>query len=74
MNTRYPFTLSDRPIAYIRQIKTSSLPQELQERVGQVDRIYSIHDEEGDQLALVSDRRMAFVMARQNDMEPVSVH
>ena len=29
---------------------------------------------EGQQLALVADRRMAFILARQNDLEPVTVH
>ncbi len=28
----------------------------------------------GEQLALVEDRRLAFVLARQNDMAPVTVH
>ncbi|PIV78887.1 MAG: DUF1150 domain-containing protein, partial [Rhodobacteraceae bacterium CG17_big_fil_post_rev_8_21_14_2_50_63_15] len=29
---------------------------------------------EGERLALVRDRRLAFMLARQNNMEPVTVH
>jgi len=36
--------------------------------------LYAVHDAEGEQLALVADRRMAFVLARQNDLSPVTVH
>jgi len=33
-----------------------------------------VHSSEGQRLALVRDRKMAFVLARQNDMDPVTVH
>ncbi len=36
--------------------------------------IYALHDQDGDRLALVLDRAMAFAIARQNDFAPVNVH
>jgi hypothetical protein len=36
--------------------------------------LYAVHDEAGEQLALVADRKMAFVLARQHDYAPVAVH
>ena len=59
---------------YIRQVATSTLPQELQEQLPDVDSLYAVHDAEGERLALVRDRKMAFVLARQNELMPVSVH
>lgn len=59
---------------YIRQVATSTLPQELQEQLSDVDSLYAVHDTEGERLALVRDRKMAFVLARQNELTPVSVH
>lgn len=59
---------------YIRQVATSTLPQELQEQLSDVDSLYAVHDAEGERLALVRDRKMAFVLARQNELTPVSVH
>jgi hypothetical protein len=33
-----------------------------------------VHDSDGQQLALVADRKLAFRLARQNDYAPVAVH
>lgn len=74
MDSKYPIPSASRPIAYVREVTAASLPQEIREQLPGVSRLYAIHHEEGEQLALVTDRTMAFVMARQNDYEPVSVH
>ncbi|MGY6550025.1 MAG: DUF1150 family protein [Roseinatronobacter sp.] len=74
MNSKYPFPNTTRPIAYVRPIQVADLPAEIREQVPGLTQLYAIHHEEGERLALVSDRTMAFVMARQNEMEPVSVH
>lgn len=74
MNTKYPIQSAARPIAYVRPIKASELPDEIREQLPGVTDLYAIHHEEGERLALVTDRAMAFVMARQNDLDPVSVH
>jgi len=65
---------ASRPIVYIREIAVSDLPEEVREQAGDRDTLYAIGSEDGQQLALVDDRKLAFVVARQNDMEPVSVH
>ena len=36
--------------------------------------LYSVHRENGEQLALVADRKLAYALARQHDMAPVAVH
>ncbi len=61
-------------IVYVREVKTADLPDEIRARTGGMDHLYAIHDEDGDVLALVPDRAQAFVVARQNDLSPVSVH
>jgi len=33
-----------------------------------------VHDAAGERLALVADRKLAFLLARQNDLAPVTVH
>ena len=52
----------------------ADLPEELRAQAEGREVIYAVHDAEGAQLALVADRKMAFRLARQNDMAPVSVH
>ncbi len=63
-----------QPIVYIREVAVSDLPKEVQEQAEGLETLYAIGDEDGQQLALVKDRKLAFVVARQNDMSPVSVH
>jgi len=75
MSTEYSATeTEDRPIVYIRPISVSELPDEVREQAGDLETVYAIGSEDGKQLALVGDRQTAFVVAREHDMEPVSVH
>ena len=74
MNTKFPLQDTGRPIAYVRPIKASELPEDIRAQLPGVTDLYAIHHEQGERLALVTDRATAFVMARQNDMHPVSVH
>ncbi len=77
MNTKYQnIPGSGAPIVYIRPVALDELPQELraQAEAGGVTSLYAVHDENGERLALVNDRRLAFVLARQHDMAPVNVH
>ena len=66
--------VSGRPIVYIREIAVADLPPEVREQAQGREKLYAIGSEDGQQLALVDDRKLAFVVARQHDMEPVSVH
>ena len=78
MNTRHPLpeegTADARPIVYVRPVDVSDLPDEVRRELSGTNRVYAIHHEEGERMALVTDRSLAFVLARQNDLEPVSVH
>lgn len=62
-------------IVYVRPVKVADLPAEVQAHAGGLQTIYALHDAtDGDRLALVRDRALAFALARQNDMAPVNVH
>jgi len=75
MNSKYEFDAADdRRIAYVRSVEVAELPQELQEQAEGMDRLYAVHSAAGERLALVADRELAFVLARQNDLQPVTVH
>lgn len=65
---------SGKRIVYVREVRTADLPDEVRARAGGLDHLYAIHDADGDVLALVPDRRQAFLVARQNEMAPQSVH
>ena len=63
-----------RPIVYVRAVQVSDLPEELRDQAGGIETVYAVHGADGERLALVKDRRLAFILARQNDMAPVNVH
>lgn len=60
-----------QPIVYVREASPEALPQHLRDAPG---KIFSVHGPDGDVLALAQDRKLAFALARQNDLVPVSVH
>ncbi len=61
-------------IVYVRSVNPEDLPDEIREQIGDAEILYAVHNEEGERLALVKDRSLAFVLARQNDLTPVAVH
>ncbi len=61
-------------IVYVRPVQVADLPPEVQARAAGLSVIWAVHDADGERLALVADRRMAFALARQNDLAPVNVH
>ncbi|MBF9043958.1 DUF1150 family protein [Rhodobacterales bacterium HKCCE4037] len=63
-----------RPIVYIRKVAVADLPDEVQVQAQGMKNLYAIGGENGEQIALVRDRDLAFIVARQNDLNPVSVH
>lgn len=75
MNT--PFDMTDSktlPIVYVRPIAVADLPSDLRAQAAGVQTLYAVHGANGERLALVNGRALAFSLARQNDMAPVSVH
>lgn len=74
MNT--PFEIDDggRRIVYVKSVDAADLPLEVRAGLGGRDHLYAVHDADGQQLALVADRRLAFALARQHDLVPVAVH
>lgn len=75
MDVKYDFGKQNgRPIVYVRSVKVDDLPEEMRAQLDGVQTLYAVHSTEGERLALVRDRKLAFFLARQNDMEPVTVH
>ena len=75
METRYEFGPdAGERIVYVREVPVTDLPEEVREQAVGLDTLYAVHDASGERLALVRDRKMPFLLARQNDMAPVSVH
>ena len=75
MDVKYPNLADDsRAIVYVRPVMVADLPSALQAQAEGLTIIYAVHRPNGQRLALVADRKLAFALARQHDMAPVSVH
>lgn len=74
MNTPHPFAKAGDSIVYVRPVAARDLPDEIREKIGKEEDLFALHSADGERLALVKDRSMAFVLARQNHMHPVNVH
>ncbi|MDZ7906910.1 MAG: DUF1150 family protein [Gemmobacter sp.] len=61
-------------IVYVRPVLVADLPEEIRAQAAGLDTLYSVNRADGARLALVRDRETAFVLARQNDLAPVSAH
>lgn len=63
-------------LVYVRRVDVEDLPLAIQQeaRDGGLDELYALHRADGEQVALVGDRSLAFNLARENDLNPVSVH
>ncbi len=75
MDTKFDFgDDTDRQIVYVRPVDVDELPDAMRAQLHGLKTIYAVHDTDGERLALVRDRALAFALAKQHDMDPVTVH
>ena len=61
-------------IVYVRSVDAEDLPDDIRAQIPKDTMLYAVHNSNGERLAIVEKRDMAFVLARQNDFSPVMVH
>mgnify|MGYP002777481084 CR=1 FL=1 len=74
MNHKHDLEGFGADAVYVKPIAVSTLPEGLRRQAGDLETIFAIHDAEGAQIALVADRNLAFVLARQHDKVPMTLH
>jgi len=75
MDVKYEaFPEAENRIVYVRRVSVEDLPEDLRPEVDGVKNLYAVHNADGERLALVGSRTLAFALARQNDLAPVNVH
>lgn len=75
MDTPYDFGSDGAErIVYVRPVAVADLPEDLRAHAGGREVIWAVHGADGERLALVAERALAFHLARQNDFAPVSLH
>lgn len=74
MDTKFNFAEAGDRVVYVKSVAVAELPDDVRAAAGDRAQLFAVHDSDGQQLALVAEREMAFVLARQNDLRPVTVH
>ena len=75
MNTEYKLAdHADDRLVYVKPVAVSALPDEVREQAGDMKQLFAVHNSDGEQLALVANRRLAFALALENDMSPMTLH
>lgn len=75
MISKYDFeTPNEDRMVYVREVAVADLPADMQEQVEGIETLYALHGSDGERLAVVKERNLAFALARQNDYAPVTVH
>ena len=75
MNEKFDFgPETSGNIVYVRRVELASLPEDIRRQVPGATALYALCGIDGERLALVADRGLAFMLARQNELNPVSVH
>ena len=59
-------------VVYVRELPENELAMIAGAETG--TKLFAIHSADGTRVGIMNDRAAAFATARQNDMEPVSVH
>ena len=76
MNTKFDLTkFGVNRVAYVKPVNTVDLPEDLRAQIGTQGIVYALYSgSDGERLAFVRDRSLAYIVARQNDLAPMSVH
>ena len=75
MQSKYDFSHYDTDgLVYIKTVEASDLPLKLQQEVEPGKTLYSLHRPDGERMAIVQDRKLAFMLAHEHDLTPLTVH
>jgi hypothetical protein len=66
MNTKFDLENIDKDIVYVKPILVADLPEDMRDKVGDLEELFAVHNAAGEQLAVVGNRKLAFHLAREN--------
>ena len=75
MHSKYDFSQFDtHDLVYIKTVEVTELPLDLQRQVGSDKTLYAVHKADGERVAVVENRALAYSLARDNDLTPMALH
>ena len=75
MHSKYDFSHFDTDdLVYIKTVEVTDLPLDLQRQVVSDKTLYAVHKADGERVAVVENRALAYSLARDNDLTPMTLH
>ena len=75
MHSKYDFSHFDTDdLVYIKTVAVTELPLDLQRQVRPDKTLYAVHKADGERVAVVENRALAYSLARDNDLTPMTLH
>jgi len=75
MHSKYDFSHFDTDdLVYIKTVAVTELPLDLQRQVGPDKTLYAVHKADGERVAVVENRALAYSLARDNNLTPMTLH
>lgn len=75
MHSKYDFSHFDTDdLVYIKTVAVTELPLDLQRQVGPDKTLYAVDKADGERVAVVENRALAYSLARDNDLTPMTLH
>ena len=74
MNTKFDLTEMSANIVYLKPMDTADLPDELREQAGDLEKIFAVHNGQGEQVASIADPTFAAHLADEHNMQIVTLH
>lgn len=63
----------DRNVVYIKEVTARDVPPSISLDAMDGERIFALHDAQGEQLAVAANRELAVHLARANDLVPMAI-
>lgn len=74
MNTKFDLTEMSANIVYLKPMDTADLPDELREQAGDLEKIFAVHNGQGEQVAYIANLTFAAHLADEHNMQIVTLH
>ena len=74
MNMKFDLTEMSANIVYLKPMDTADLPDELREQAGDLEKIFAVHNGQGEQVAYIADLTFAAHLADEHNMQIVTLH
>lgn len=74
MTATYQKSEIGKGLVYVKPVAVSDLPKRLADQAGELEEVFSVHDANGQQLALVASRDIAQDIAARHKLSAVALH